>query len=220
MIVLSSIVSCSLAIAVWTKVSPMSPVRSNEIWLCQARLVMLHVFAISLLPSGDIVYDLAKKANFQWQVKVLKIDFNAKCWCNLAVAMLATLSRLSHCNHFILLWPPLARLLYGTNDDPCDGLEEQGHDGHCHLGTLHGDQCYCHDHGTNHEGAGCLLDWQVIDNKMRQSLTCDDSFHTFVDYVPEVMIGHCNSFSFSQDKGLTFHRVKLSRHVFCWELLQ
>jgi len=40
---------------------------------------MLHVFPISLLPSGDIVYDLAKKANFQWQVKVLKIDFNAKC---------------------------------------------------------------------------------------------------------------------------------------------
>jgi len=25
---------------------------------------MLHVFAISLLPSGDIVYDLAKKSQF------------------------------------------------------------------------------------------------------------------------------------------------------------
>lgn len=49
--------------------------------------------------------------------------------------MLDTLSRLSHCNLFILL-RPLARLLYGTNHDTCDGLEEQGHDGHCHLGNL------------------------------------------------------------------------------------
>jgi len=84
--------------------------------------------------------------------------------------MLGTLSLLSHCNHFILL-RPLARLLYGTNHDTCDGLEEQGHDGHCHLGTLgqilQGDQCYCHDHGTNHEGAGCLYFRLAVYNKMR-----------------------------------------------------
>lgn len=111
---------------------------------------------------------LAKNANFRWRVKVLQIYFNANCWFKLAVTMLATLSCLSHCNHFILL-RPLACLLYGTNHDTCDGLEEQGHDGHCHLETLgqilHGDQCYCHDHETNHEGAGCLSNWQVIHNK-------------------------------------------------------
>jgi len=106
---------------------------------------------------GDIVYFHMSQKSFQWQVKVLQIDFNANCWCNLAITMLGTFS---HCNLFILLRPP-ARLLYGTNHDTCDGLEEQDHDVHCHLGTFgqipHRDQCYCHDHGTNHEGAGCLV---------------------------------------------------------------
>ena len=97
---------------------------------------------------------------------------------------------------------------------------DQGHDGHCHLGTLgqvhHGDQCYCHDHGTNHEGAGCLVNWHTKLRLQNKKLIYDDSFDTFVKYVPKIMIGHRNGFAFSQDKGPTFQRVKVSYRVFYW----
>jgi len=53
-----------------------------------------------------------------------------------------------------------------------------------------------------------------------QSSIYGDIFDTFVNYVPQVTIGHLNGFAFSQDKGPTFQRVKVSRCIFYWELLQ
>lgn len=134
--------------------------------MCRARLVTLHY--ISLLPWWHCLWPHGPKmtiSNGRRCCKLISMQgvdviWQLQCWAHCHV--------FSHCNLFILL-RPLACLLCGTNHDTCDGHEEQGHDGQCDHGTLgqvsHGDQCYCHDHGTNLEGAGCLVDWQVISDK-------------------------------------------------------